>query len=336
MEELSKDGAAAGIRPGLGCGRPIWGRPRHLPLLQRAQGPRHTTSPLATLDTSAEEPQQVPEAESAPEASPAPRGPPQEPTPGAPEEEEEERDSSSSDAGLHIILPSRSSSRASAPWVSPDRGSGPSAAPLEGPESAGEVSVVLESPPGPSLQASPLAEQRPAPRRGRRRTQHHQPPAMDPQLLALHRRQLEVAEQRLRVEERRLHLQERALAWRQEAWGGLHADPQPHRGLPGPPGCTGRRSAALPAPPAAPAAAPAAVAPPPRGTWGQLTLAGHISRSARPPSSPAQGCGRGGDPGRLPAALNCRGVGPRTWPPPPPLYIFPPVYCSFLVNSLYL
>ncbi|XP_074861507.1 uncharacterized protein LOC142019050 [Carettochelys insculpta] len=46
-------------------------------------GPRHTSSPPATLDTSAEEPQQAPEAESAPEASPAPWGPPpRSPPPG--------------------------------------------------------------------------------------------------------------------------------------------------------------------------------------------------------------------------------------------------------------
>ncbi|XP_074858326.1 uncharacterized protein LOC142017411 [Carettochelys insculpta] len=181
-------------------------------------GPRHTSSPPATLDTLAEEPQQAPEAEYAPEVSPAPL----EPTPGAPEQEEEdEGDSSSTETGLQILLPSRSSSRASAPRVSPDRGSGPTAAPSEGPESAGEASVVPETPPGPSLQASPSAEDRPAPQRARRQTQHHHhPTATDPQLLAIHRRQLEVAEQRLRVEQRRLHLQERALAWRQEAWGG--------------------------------------------------------------------------------------------------------------------
>ncbi|XP_074854610.1 uncharacterized protein LOC142015095 [Carettochelys insculpta] len=124
-------------------------------------GPRHTTSPPATLDTSADKPQQAPE--SAPETSPAPQGPPQEPTPGAPEEEE----SSSSDGGLHIIMASRRSSQASAHWVSPDRGSGPSAAPLEGPESAGKESVVPDSPPRPSLQASPLAEDRPSPTAGK-------------------------------------------------------------------------------------------------------------------------------------------------------------------------
>ncbi|XP_074853273.1 uncharacterized protein LOC142014510 [Carettochelys insculpta] len=80
-------------------------------------GPRHTSSPPATLDTSAEEPQQAPEVESAPEASPAPWGPLLEPTPGALEqEEEEEGDSSSTETGLQILLlPSRSSSRASAP-----------------------------------------------------------------------------------------------------------------------------------------------------------------------------------------------------------------------------
>ncbi|XP_074855661.1 uncharacterized protein LOC142015760 [Carettochelys insculpta] len=100
--------------------------------LREILGPWYTTSPLATLDTSADEPQQAPEPESGPEASPAPQGPPEEPTPGTAEEEEGE---SSSDGGLLIDLPSRSSSRASARWVSPDCGSGPSAAPSEGPES---------------------------------------------------------------------------------------------------------------------------------------------------------------------------------------------------------
>ncbi|XP_074841614.1 uncharacterized protein LOC142008333 [Carettochelys insculpta] len=84
----------------------------------------------------------------------------------------------------------------------------PRAAPSEGPESAGEVSVVPESPPGPSQQASPSAEHRPAPGQGQRRS--HQRTATDPQL--------EVSEQRLRVEERQLELQERALATCQEAW----------------------------------------------------------------------------------------------------------------------
>ncbi|XP_074873587.1 uncharacterized protein LOC142025056 [Carettochelys insculpta] len=119
--------------------------------LRDIPGPRHTSSPPATLDTSAEEPQQAPEPESAPEVSPAPQGPPLEPTPGASQQEEEEGDSSSAETGLHIILPSQSSSRASAPRVSPDHGSGPTAAPSEGPESASEASVVPESPPGPSL-----------------------------------------------------------------------------------------------------------------------------------------------------------------------------------------
>ncbi|XP_074837035.1 uncharacterized protein LOC142003718 [Carettochelys insculpta] len=224
----------------------------------------HTSSPPATLDTSAEELQKAPEPESAPEASPASRGPPLEPTPGAPEqEEEEEGDSSSTDTGLQILLPSRSSSR-----VSPDRGSGPTAAPSEGPESAGEASVVPESPPGPLLQASPSAEDRPAPQWARRRSHQQQPlPAMAPQLLALHHRQVEVAEQRLRVEQGRLHLQERALAWHQEAWGAYmetfnriadylapHAAPAASApALPAPPA----------APPAAPVAAPSAVDPPP-------------------------------------------------------------------------
>ncbi|XP_074867749.1 uncharacterized protein LOC142022128 [Carettochelys insculpta] len=53
--------------------------------------------------------------EPAPEASPAPWGPTQEPTPGALEEEEEEEgESSSRNAGLRIAIPSRSSSRVSA------------------------------------------------------------------------------------------------------------------------------------------------------------------------------------------------------------------------------
>ncbi|XP_074860681.1 uncharacterized protein LOC142018618 [Carettochelys insculpta] len=133
----------------------------------------------------------------------------------------------------------------------------------EGPEeSAGEASVVLESPPGPSLQGSPSAEERPAPRRARRRTPRLQlPTATDPQLLAILRRQLEVSEQHLQ-------LQERALAWRQEAWGAymqtfnrlvdylaphaVPADPSP--ALPAP---------AAPPPAAPPVAGPSAVAPPP-------------------------------------------------------------------------
>ncbi|XP_074868253.1 uncharacterized protein LOC142022379 [Carettochelys insculpta] len=186
-----------------------------------------------------------------------PKAPPQEPTPATPEEEEGE--SSSSDGGLWIALPSRSSSRASAHRVSPDCGSGPSAAPSEGLESASEVSVVPESPPGPSVQASPSAEHRPAPGWGRRRSQHHPRTATDPQLLAIVRRQLEVSEQRLRVEERCLQLQEQALAWHQEAWGAFRCTFEhiaehlaPHAAP----------SAALPALPAPPAA-PAAVAPPP-------------------------------------------------------------------------
>ncbi|XP_074863167.1 uncharacterized protein LOC142019792 [Carettochelys insculpta] len=236
--------------------------PRHLPFyreLRDIPGPRHTSFSPATLDTSAKEPQQALEAESAPEASSAPRGPPQEPTPGAPEEEEEEEgESSSSDTGLQMILPSRTSSRASAPQVSPDWGSGPSAASSEGPESAGEASVVLDSPPGPSLQASPSVEDRPAPRRGRRRTQHHHPTATDPQLLALHHRQLEVAEQRLPVEECRLQLQEQVLAWRQEAWGAFMRTFNRIPDYLAPHAVLSAAAPALPAPPAAPPAAPAA------------------------------------------------------------------------------
>ncbi|XP_074850084.1 uncharacterized protein LOC142012937 [Carettochelys insculpta] len=202
---------------------------------------------------------------------------------------------------VRIHIPSRSSSRASAHRASPDRGSGPSAAPAEGLESASEVSVVPESPPGPSHQASPSAEHRPAPRRGRQRSQPHSWTATDPQLLEIHRQQLQVSEQRLWVEERRLQLQEQALACRQEAWGAFmrtfacivdylapHAAP----------------AAALPALPAPPAAPPTLLhlllhplshrhppprALPPRGTWGQLTPAGLISWSARPPASPGQG-----------------------------------------------
>ncbi|XP_074864018.1 uncharacterized protein LOC142020234 [Carettochelys insculpta] len=263
------------LRQGYAWARDVAGRSGAAPVtcpfyreLTDILGPRHTSSPPSTLDTSAEEPQQAPEAQSAPEASPAPQGPPQEPTPGAPEEEEEEEgESSSSDASLRIVLPSRSSSRASASRVSPDRGSGPSAAPSEGPESAGEASAVPDSPPGPSLQANPSAEDRPAPRQGRQQTQHQQPTATDPQLLALHRRQLEVAEQRLRVEECRLQLQEWALAWHQEAWGtymqtlNCIADSlAPHAA----PAAAAPALPALPAaPPAASASAPSAVALPP-------------------------------------------------------------------------
>ncbi|XP_074845092.1 uncharacterized protein LOC142010598 [Carettochelys insculpta] len=122
--------------------------------LRAILGPQYTSSPPATLDTSGDKPQQ------ALETSPAPQGPPQEPTPGTPEEEEE---SSSDRGGLQIDLPSRSSSRASARRVSPDRGSGLSAAPSEGPESTGAASVVPDSPPGPSQQASPSAEHGAAP-----------------------------------------------------------------------------------------------------------------------------------------------------------------------------
>ncbi|XP_074840778.1 uncharacterized protein LOC142007972 [Carettochelys insculpta] len=290
-------------------------------------GPQHTSSPLATLDTSAEEPQQAPEVESTPEASPAPRGPPQEPTSGAPEEE---GDSSSIDTGLQILLlPSWSSSRASAPRVSPDRGSGPSAAPAEGPESAGEASVVPESPPGPSLQASPSAEQRLAPRRARWRTQQQQPPVTDPQLLALHSRQVEVAEQWLRVEQHRLHQQEQALAWHQEAWGAYMQTFNRIVDYLAPHAVPAATAPALPAPPTAPVVAPSAVAPPPRailprGTWGQLTLAGHIFRSARPPARAAAEAG-------IPATdPQCWTVG--AWGPgrAPPFVYIPPTFLLFL------
>ncbi|XP_074873351.1 uncharacterized protein LOC142024909 [Carettochelys insculpta] len=226
-------------------------------------GPRHTSSPPATLDTSADEPEQALQPGSAPEVSPAPRGPPPEAIPGTSrqEEEEEEGGSSSAESSLQILLlPSRSSSRTSDPRGSPDRGSGPT-----GPEeSAGKASVVPESPPGPSLQGSPSAEERPAPWRARRRTPRLLPAAAtDPQLLAILRRQLEVSEQHLR-------LQEQALAWRREAWGAYketinrlvdylapHAAPaEPPPAMP----------AAAGPPPAAPAVAgPSAVAlPPPR------------------------------------------------------------------------
>ncbi|XP_074862218.1 uncharacterized protein LOC142019356 [Carettochelys insculpta] len=119
-------------------------------------GSRHTSSPPATLDTSADEAQQTLQPESAPEASPAPRGPPPEAIPGTSRQEEEEGGSSSTESSLQILLlPSQSSSRASDPRGSPDRGSRPT-----GPEeSAGEASVVPESPPGPSLQGSPSAEE---------------------------------------------------------------------------------------------------------------------------------------------------------------------------------
>ncbi|XP_074846029.1 uncharacterized protein LOC142011080 [Carettochelys insculpta] len=159
----------------------------------------------------------------------------------------------------------------------------------EGPEeSASEASVVLESPPGPSLQASPSAEDRPAPRRARWRTpRHHQPTVPDPQLLAIHRRQLEVAEQHLQ-------LQERALAWRQEAWRAymetfnrLVDYLAPHAAL-------AAAAPDVPAPPAAPPAAPpvavpSAVAPPPtaegRSTEGPLEPA--ETRRAYLPVRPA-------------------------------------------------
>ncbi|XP_074834718.1 uncharacterized protein LOC142002476 [Carettochelys insculpta] len=267
-------------------------------------GPRHTSSPPATLDTSANEPQQALQPESIPEVSPAPRGPPLEPTPGPSwQEEEEEGGSSSAESGLQILLlPSRSSSRASAPRGSPDRGSGPTAAPSERPEeSAGEASVVLESSPGPSLQASPSTEDRPAPRRARQRTPQQHPTATDPQLLAIHRRQLEVAEQRLRVDQHGLDLPEWALAWCQEAWGAYMETFNHLVDYLAPHAMPAAAAPALPAPSAAPPAAPqvavpSAVAPPPT-TVGR-TAEGHLGpaetrqsyRLVRPaPSQPRTG-----------------------------------------------
>ncbi|XP_074839560.1 uncharacterized protein LOC142006946 [Carettochelys insculpta] len=230
------------VTPGPGMRPANLGPPFHLPFYRELRdilGPRHTYSPLATLDTSAEEPQQAPEPESSLE----------------------------------------SSSRASAPRVSPDRGSGPTAAPSERLESAGEASVVPETPLGPSLQASPSADYRLDPRWARRRTQQHHTPATDPQMLAIHRRQLEVAEQRLRVEQRCLHLQEWALAWREEAWGAYMETYNrlvyylaPHAA---PAAAVPALSAPPDAPPAAPlVAAPSAVALPP-ATEGQ-TADGHL------------------------------------------------------------
>ncbi|XP_074848188.1 uncharacterized protein LOC142012236 [Carettochelys insculpta] len=101
-------------------------------------------------------------------------------------------------------------------YKKPAAGKDPRGAFCEGPEeSAGKASVVPETPPGPSLQGSPSAEERLAPRRARQRTPRLLPAAAtDPQLLAIHRRQLEVSEQHLR-------LQEQALAWRREAWGAF-------------------------------------------------------------------------------------------------------------------
>ncbi|XP_074847927.1 uncharacterized protein LOC142012040 [Carettochelys insculpta] len=303
-------------------------------------GTRHTSSPPATLDTSAEESQQALQPESAPEVSPAPRGPPLEPTPRAPEQEEEEKegDSSSTDTGLHILLPSRSSSQASAPWVSPDCGSGPTAAPSEGPESAGEASAVPESPPGPSLQASPSAEDRPAPRWARRQTQHHHPMAADPQLLALHRRQVEVAEQQLRVEQRRLHLQEGALAWRQEAWGAYMETFNHIVDYLAPRATVAAAAPALTAPPATPPAAPVVAAPsaftPPPATEGH-SAEGDLGPAdtrwpylpVRPaPSQPRTGLRprQGSRPPTASAGLQGRGAQDVA----PPLYIFPPLFCS--------
>ncbi|XP_074844483.1 uncharacterized protein LOC142010117 [Carettochelys insculpta] len=253
------EGAAAELRPGPGCGRLIWGRPPSLAPFTGSSGtswapgtPPPLWPRLILRPTSPSRPRR---------RSPPPRqalhpGVPPRSPPGALEEEEGE--SSSSDAGLRIAIPSRSSSRASAPRVSPDHGSGPSAAPSEGPESAGELSVVPDSPLGPSLQASPSVENRPAPRWGRQRTQHHHPMATDPQLLAIHHRQLEVAEQRLRVEERRLQLQERALAWRQEAWGAFMRTFDCITDYLAPHAAPAAAAPALPAPPSGPLAAPPA------------------------------------------------------------------------------
>ncbi|XP_074862043.1 uncharacterized protein LOC142019286 [Carettochelys insculpta] len=200
-------------------------------------GPRHTSSPPATLDTLAEEPQQAPEQESTPEVSPAPRGPPLEPTPRAPEQEEE-GDSSSTETGLQILLPSRSSSRVSALGVR---------RPWEWTYSCtigrtGERRRGFSGPGNPSgaiAPGQPLSRRPTGPTAGKMAD-----PAPDsdgpPQLLAIHRRQLEVAEQHLQVEQRHLHLQEQALAWPQEAWGGVHGHVQPPSRLPGPPCCAGR------------------------------------------------------------------------------------------------
>ncbi|XP_074871123.1 uncharacterized protein LOC142023748 [Carettochelys insculpta] len=194
------------------------------------------------------------------------------------------------------------------------------AAPLEGPESTGEVSVVPESPPGPSQQASPLAEHRPAPGRGRRRS--HPRMAMDPQLLANLQHELEVSERRLRVEEQRLELQERALAWRQEAWGAFmctferivqHLTPLPHR----PPLCPPRHPPSLHHQPA--------WGLPPRGTMGLGTPPGRICRFSWPPPSIAQGSGRGEGRALQHRALDIRvrgqGRGPPSFVHIPHLYI---------------
>ncbi|XP_074855773.1 uncharacterized protein LOC142015818 [Carettochelys insculpta] len=246
--------------------------------------------PLATLDTSADESQQVPETESTPEASPAPQGAPPGAHPGTQEEEEE----ASSDGGLLIDLPFRSSSRASTRWVFPDRGTGPSAAPSEGPESTGAASVVPESPLGPSQQASPSAEHGPAPGRSRQQRSHPQA-STDSQLLATLRCQLEVCERRLQVEEPWLHLQERVLAWRQEAWGAFthtfqdiarHLAPPPLR----PPLHLPLRLPSLHHQPS--------WGLPPRGTMGLRTPPGPICRFSRPP--PSLDGASGPDVGRAP------------------------------------
>ncbi|XP_074854636.1 uncharacterized protein LOC142015117 [Carettochelys insculpta] len=156
-------------------------------------------------------------------------------------------------------------------WVQHGATTGPSTLTTKsGPEeSAGEASVVPETPPGPSLQGSPLAEEPPAPRRARRRTPRLLPAvATDPQLLAILRRQLEVSERQLEVSEQHLRLQEQALAWRRESWGGLLDTVNrlvdflaPHAAPAVPPPAMAAPAAP---PPAAPAAAgPSAIAPPP-------------------------------------------------------------------------
>ncbi|XP_074851196.1 leucine-rich repeat-containing protein 2 isoform X1 [Carettochelys insculpta] len=220
------------------------------------------------------------------------------------------------------------------------------AAPWEGPESASEASVVPESPPGPSLQASPSAEDRLAPRRARRRTQHHHPTVMDPQLLALHRRQLEVAEQRLLVEQCHLHLQERALAWHQEAWGAYMDTFNRLVDYLAPHATPATAASTLSAPPATPPASllvavPSAVAPPPTtegcSAEGDLRPA-ETCRTYLPvrpaPSQPRTGL-RPRRGSRLPTPVpDYRGVGHRTWAPP--VYSLDLFICARRLPSLIL
>ncbi|XP_074840125.1 uncharacterized protein LOC142007398 [Carettochelys insculpta] len=260
--------------------------------LREILGPQHTSSLPATLDTSADEPQQAPEAESTLEASPATQGP----SPRSPPLGHRRRRRGDPPPAMRG---SRSPSRPGAP-----AGRLPTGCPLtvgvdhqlhhrrvrRAPERcqwswrAHRGHHCRPAPQRSTNQPQGGADGGPSTTHGRRRT---------PQLLATLRRQLEVSEQRLWVDERRLQLREQALAWRQEAWGAFmctferivdYLDP-PCRAscLSAHPACSTRRSTRC-----------SPRRPPPRGlllrgTWGLLTPASHICWFARPPASLGQG-----------------------------------------------